>query len=112
MRRWMRQLLLVGALLGAASSPARDARTTFTVGAYVVESCEVSALPVRSDARCTGIASRELRGAASSASPNAVVASGAAQGTASAGAGAPAAAPGAALRHAASQVPRILLIRF
>ena len=61
MRRWMRQLLLVGVMLGAASSPAREARTTFTVGAQVVESCEVSMVVSRGDALCAAAASRELR---------------------------------------------------
>ena len=64
----MRQLVLVGVLLGAAASPARDARTTFTVGAYVVESCEVSTVASRGDARCPAMASRELRAAVPQAS--------------------------------------------
>lgn len=102
----MRQLVLVGVLLGAASSPARDARTSFNVGAYVVESCEVSTTLARNDARCAAAASRELRLAGppqASASTD-----GAARGEATRMAPASAAVP----REATTTATRILLIRF
>jgi hypothetical protein len=108
----MRHLLLVGALLGAASSPARDARTTFTVGAYVVDSCEVSTTLARGDSRCAGIASRELRGAASSTSPNAVVGASAVPDAARGSAGPSTAARDGASGDAAATASRVLLIRF
>ena len=101
----MRQLVLVGVLLGAASSPACDARTRFNVGAYVVESCEVSATLIRNDARCPALASRELRTGpprqANVSSEGAVC--GEATRTAPAAAGA---------REATTAAMRILLIRF
>jgi hypothetical protein len=60
--RWMRQLVLVGVMLAAASAPAHDARTSFTVGAYVVEACELGVVAARTDARCAALASQALRG--------------------------------------------------
>ena len=116
----MRQLLLVGVMLGAASSPARDARTTFIVGAQVVESCEVSAVASRGDARCAAAASRELR---VPAPPQAAVSSEHAAGDASTRSAsiagpreATTAGPREALiagpREASTINTRILLIRF
>ena len=114
----MRQLVLVGVLLGAASSPARDARTSFNVGAYVVESCEVSTplMPndtrndgrraARSDARCAAAASRELR----LATP--AQASVSSDGSARSEAMRTSPPAAASARDASSTATRILLIRF
>ena len=120
----MRQLLLVGVLLSAASSPARDARTTFTVGAYVVESCEVSTevstAVSRSDARCAAAASREPRVAAplqATVSSESAVRGESARPVATAGpreasSAGPREASTAGPREARTIATRILLIRF
>ena len=96
--------MLVGVLLGAAASPAHDARTTFQVGAYVVESCEVSTGVSRAAARCAAAASRELR---VSAPPQASV-----TGESAARDAATRAAPTSSPRDAAATATRVLLIRF
>ena len=106
----MRQLVLVGVLLGAASSPARDARTSFNVGAYVVESCAVSTTLRRNDGRidahCTAAASRELRPATPAQAS--VSSDGSARSAATR-----TSSPAAARAHeASSTATRVLLIRF
>ena len=110
----MRQLVLVGVLLGAASSPARDARTSFNVGAYVIESCEVSTTLMpndrrnvgRNDARCAAAASRELR----LATP--AQASVSSDGSAHSEAMRTSPPAAASARDASNTATRILLIRF
>ena len=102
----MRQLLLVGALLCTASSPARDARTSFQVGASVVASCEVSTVVTPREARCAPAASRELRHSLSSLPGSR--AAGPSRGESIRGAPQPATSSG----DAAAPATRILLIRF
>ena len=116
----MRQLLLVGVMLGAASSPAREARTTFTVGAQVVESCEVSMVVSRGDALCAAAASRELRAPAPLQAPvsseraahSESTRSASTAGPREASSAGPLAASTAVPREAATIGTRVLLIRF